>query len=164
MRIWIYPGSFDPVTNGHMDIIERASALCDELRVVVMVNRAKKTAFTPEERVDFLTRATEVLGKRITVDSCCGLTLDYAKNWQASAMVRGLRSTLDYDFEQQIAAMNRKLAHGLETVFLMAQGESISISSSLVKEYAYYGADISGFVPQAIHGDLLRRLSAKEEQ
>lgn len=157
MKIAIYPGSFDPVTNGHFDVIKRAAKLFDKLIVVVMVNAGKRATFTPEERVEFLRIATEGIPK-VEVDYHSGLLADYAKEKHACTVVKGLRAVSDYESEFQMALANRKLNPNLETVFLPARGEYQFLSSSIVREIAGYGGDISGMVPHAIEKEIAAKL------
>lgn len=157
MKIAIYPGSFDPVTNGHFDVIKRAAKLFDKLIVVVMVNAGKRATFTPEERVEFLRTVTEGIPK-VEVDYHSGLLADYAKEKHACTVVKGLRAVSDYESEFQMALANRKLNPNLETVFLPARGEYQFLSSSIVREIAGYGGDISGMVPHAIEKEIAAKL------
>ena len=157
MKIAIYPGSFDPVTNGHFDVIKRAAKLFDKLIVVVMVNAGKRATFTPEERVEFLRIATEGIPK-VEVDYHSGLLADYAKEKHACTVVKGLRAVSDYESEFQMALANRKLNPNLETVFLPARGEYQFLSSSIVREIAGYGGDISGMVPHTIEKEIAAKL------
>lgn len=149
MRIWVYPGSFDPVTVGHLDIIERAARLCDKLIVAVLDNSMKKPAFTVEERVGMLGRAVAGL-KNVETGRFEGLLAVYVKNVGAEAIVRGLRAVSDFEMEFQIAAMNRKLAPDVETVFIMTSTEHSFVSSTMVKDVGRYGGDISDLIPPAI--------------
>lgn len=146
MRIWVYPGSFDPVTVGHLDIVERASRLCDRLIVAVLDNAVKKPAFTAEERVGMLSRVTSGL-PNVEVGRFEGLLADYAKNQGAEAIVRGLRAVSDFEMEFQIAAMNRKLAPHVETVFIMTSTEHSFVSSTMAKDVGRHGGDISDLIP-----------------
>lgn len=150
MRTWIYPGSFDPVTLGHLDIIERAAAQCDRLVVAVLHNSAKKPLFDMDERCEMIRRVTEKLGN-VSVDRFEGLTADYAVAQGASAIVRGLRAVSDFEMEFQTATMNRRLAPTVETVFIMTGTEYSFVSSTIVKEVGRYGGDISALVPPAIY-------------
>ncbi len=148
MSLWIYPGSFDPATVGHIDVAERASRLCDKLVVAVLNNAAKKATFTVEDRVMMLKKATAHL-PNVTVASFGGLLADYAKGLEAHAIVRGLRALSDFEMEFQIASMNRKLAPGIETVFIMTAIEHSFISSSMAKDVGSHGGEISDLIPQA---------------
>lgn len=149
-RIALYPGSFDPVTRGHEDLIRRALQLADQVVVAVAVNLAKQPLFTAAERVGLLRTA---LGDdaRIVIDTFEGLVADYARKVGASVLVRGLRAAGDFDYEFQMALMNRQLLPGLETVFLVP-GQGLSyISSSLVREVARFGGDVAPLVHPAVH-------------
>lgn len=160
MKIAIYPGSFDPVTNGHFDIIKRAAKLFDKLVVVVMVNKSKNAVFTIEERVALLRQVTEGIPK-VEVHSHTGLLAEYAKQLHACTVIKGLRAVSDYEYEFQMAIANRKLNPNLETVFMPARAEYQFLSSSVVKEIARYGGDISGMVPRIIEKDIAERLKMK---
>ncbi len=153
MKTVVCPGSFDPVTNGHLDIIERASALFDRVLVVVMVNAAKCPLFSTEQRVDMLKRSTAHL-PNVTVDSYEGLLASYAKQQGATVIVKGLRALSDFEYEFQMALTNRELNPTLETVFLTATDDKMYLSSSLVKQVAQYGEDVSAFVPACILEDI----------
>ena len=157
MRRAIYPGSFDPITNGHLDVLERAVGLFDELVVAVAQDNAKQSLFTVEERVKLIQGATEKLD-RIRVVSFHGLLVEFAAKEDAVALVRGLRAVSDFEFEFQLALMNRKLSPALETVFLMPREELTYISSRLVKEIARLGGDIGQFVPKNVAAALRERL------
>lgn len=158
-RIALYPGSFDPPTRGHEDLIRRSLLLADRVIVAVAVNAVKQPLFTPEERLDML-RLTIGTEPRITFESFEGLVADYAKRVGAGILVRGLRAVGDFDYEFQMALMNRQLNPGLETVFLVpAQGLSY-ISSSLVREVARYGGDVSALVHPRVAEALSRHFRA----
>ena len=157
MNIAICPGSFDPVTNGHLDIIRRACALFDKVVVVVMVNASKKTLFSLEERKTFLQRVTADMDN-VEVDSYDGLLADYAKMRGAAAVVKGLRAVSDFEYEFQMALTNRKLNPDTETVFLTTKAENLYLSSSLIKQVAGFGGDISDFVPACILPEILEKL------
>jgi pantetheine-phosphate adenylyltransferase len=148
MRIWVYPGSFDPATSGHVDIVARASRLCDRLIVAVLNNISKKAVFTPEERVIMLDRAIVGL-PNVETARFDGLLADFAKERGAEAIVRGLRAVSDFEMEFQIAAMNRKLAPDVETVFIMTSTEHSFVSSTMAKDVGRNGGDISDLIPQA---------------
>lgn len=158
MKIAICPGSFDPVTNGHLDIIRRTARLFDKVIVVVMSNYFKKTsAFTPEERVELIKRVTADIPD-IEVEAHYGLLADYAAQKNAVAIVKGLRAVSDFDTEFQQALANKKLNSDVETVFLTASGENMYLSSSVVKQICEFGGDISEFVPAEIREDIEKRL------
>jgi len=156
MRLAIYPGSFDPLTNGHVNIIERALGLCDHLVVAVARNISKSAVFSTDERLDMV-REVFHDDSRVTVEAFEGLLVDYARRRGASVIVRGLRAVADFEYEYQMANMNRQLASNVETVFLMANPSNFYVSSRLVKEVALLGGDISQAVPETV----LRRLSAR---
>lgn len=157
MKLAVYPGSFDPVTNGHKDIIARASRLFDEVIVLVSVNAVKHPSFSTEERVAML-RAVTTEFPNVTVDTDDGLLVDYVKKVGAAAIVKGLRAVSDFEYEFQMALANRKLYDGAETVFLTTTTENMYLSSSVVKQIASFGGDISHFVPENILEDIRKRL------
>ncbi len=157
MRIAIYPGSFDPVTLGHLDIIRRTSAVFDRLIVAVMHNQNKKPMFSVEERMAFLERTTKDLAN-VEIASFDGLLADYAKQQGACTIVKGLRAVSDFEYEFQMALANRKLNPELDTVFLMTSAEFMYLSSSVVKDIAVHGGSIAGFVPAEIIEDIMRRI------
>ena len=146
-KIAICPGSFDPITNGHLDIIERGSKLFDEIRVVLLNNQQKQPFFTIQERL--IQEVTKHI-KNIQVDVHSGLLVEYAEKVQACAVIRGLRAVSDFEYEMQITAVNKKLKDELETVFIMANTAYSFISSSIVKEVASYGGDLSGLIPNVV--------------
>lgn len=149
MRTAICPGSFDPVTYGHIDIIRRASVLFDRLIVVVANNAEKKGCFSIEQRVSFLREALKDL-KNIEIDSWSGLTAEYARQNGAVAIVRGLRAMTDFEYEFQLALTNKKLCPDCDTVFLTTSAEYLYLSSSLVRQLARFGGDVSEFVPPCV--------------
>lgn len=157
MKIAIYPGSFDPVTLGHLDIIERASALFDKLIVVVMHNVTKRPLFTAEERKDFLRRTTTHL-PNVEVDVFGGLLADYAGKRGACTIVKGLRAVSDFEYEFQMALTNRKLNPDVDTIFLMTSADYMYLSSSMVKDIALHGGKVADFVPAEIEEELLERV------
>ncbi|MBO7392989.1 MAG: pantetheine-phosphate adenylyltransferase [Abditibacteriota bacterium] len=152
----VYPGSFDPITNGHLDIIERAAGLCDELEVSVAVNIEKTPLFSVPERVDML-REVCAPYKNVKIDHFHGLLVDYVEGIGAQAIVRGLRAVSDFDFEFQMALMNKRLKPAVETVFLPAASDNMFISSSLLKELSKFDAPIKDLVPPSVE----ERLKAK---
>ncbi|GAB2808992.1 pantetheine-phosphate adenylyltransferase [Actinocorallia aurea] len=156
VRRVVCPGSFDPVTNGHLDIVSRASRLYDEVVVMVSINLAKKNLFTVEERLDMIREVTRDLGN-VKVDSFRGLTVDYCKQHDIPVIVRGLRAVTDYDYELQIAQMNNRMS-GVETLFMATSPEYAFLSSSLMKEVVRWGGDASGLVPELVHQRLIERL------
>ena len=157
MRRAVCPGSFDPVTLGHLDIVERASAIYDEVTVAVLVNKKKSSLFTVEERMDLLRQVTASYGN-VKVDSFHGLLVDYCRTKQIPVIVKGLRAISDFDYELQMAQMNHGLA-GVETLFMTTNPLFSFLSSSLVKEVATYGGDVSGLVPPLVHASLTERLA-----
>lgn len=156
-EIVIYPGSFDPITLGHLDIIRRAAEIFDKLIVVVMVNPAKQCAFSPEERVELIKKCTANLNN-VEVDFSEGLLADYAKEKGACAIVKGLRALSDFEYEFQMALTNSKLNPEVETLFLTTKAENMYLSSSMVRQIASMGGDISDFVPDIIHKQIINRL------
>ena len=156
------PGSFDPVTIGHLDIFERAAAAFDEVVVTVMVNKSKKGMFSVEERIEMLEVATEHL-PNVRVGSWYGLLVDYARQEGFSAIVKGLRSAVDFDYELQMAQMNRTLT-GVDTVFLPANPAHSFLSSSLVKEVATFGGDVTGMLPPFVKDRLMSRIDERAAQ
>jgi pantetheine-phosphate adenylyltransferase len=153
------PGSFDPVTNGHIDIISRASALFDEVVVAVGVNKSKKRLFSPEERIEMLTEACAAYAN-VRIDSFDGLLTDFCKDQDVNAIVKGLRAVSDFDYELQMAQMNSSLS-GVETVFVPTSPEYSFLASSLVKEVATYGGDVSRLVPPFVLDRLTARLAER---
>lgn len=149
MKRAIYAGSFDPVTNGHLDVIERAAKLFDEVIVAVAFNPEKRGLFTPDERVHLLNKAGGHL-TNVRVTSFHGLLVDFARKEEVSAMIRGIRAVSDFEFEFQMALMNRRLEPKLETLFLMPKEEFSYLSSRLVKEVASLGGDVTHFVPAVV--------------
>lgn len=149
MKTAIFPGSFDPLTNGHVDIIERASRLFDKLIVVILENSAKQAMFSIEERIAFLKHNTAHLNN-VEVAFDHGLTVAFAKSHQACTIVRGVRSVKDYEYELDIAAINRAIAPDIETILLYASAQHGSISSSMIKELVKYGQDIRSYVPNDV--------------
>ncbi len=157
----VCPGSFDPLTIGHLDIITRSAKLFDNVIVVVMRNPNKNVgSFTTEERVDFIKRCTKDL-KNVSVDSYAGLLADYVREKGASAVVKGLRAISDYDDEFRQALTNQKLNPEMETIFMVSNAEHMFLSSSVVKQVCSLGGDISTFIPAEICDDIVKRLSRK---
>ncbi len=157
MRIAVCPGSFDPVTLGHLDIINRAARLFDKVIVLVSYNTQKTASFTLEERMDMLFEVTNGL-ENVLIDCNDGLLADYLKSRNACAIVKGLRAVSDFEYEFQMALANKKLYADAETVFLTTSAENMYLSSSVVKEIAHFGGDISDFVPPEILTKIQRRL------
>ena len=162
MKTAIYPGSFDPITLGHLNIIKRAAVCFDKLIVCVMVNSKKHGLFTPEERVELIRR---VVAKLPNVEADCSSTLiaEYARQKRACTLVKGLRAVSDYENELQMALINRKLNPRLETMFLPSSAKYTYVSSSMVKEMARYGAELSDFVPREIIGDVQRKMDSRRD-
>jgi len=155
-RIAIYPGSFDPVTNGHIDIAKRGLKLFDRIIIAILHNPGKQSLFTVEERLEMLSKSMSGIDS-IEFDTFDGLLVDYAQKRDASAILRGMRAVSDFEYEFQLALMNRKLNREVETVFLMTGLRWIFTSSSIIKEAARFGGDISDMVPPMVN----RRLKAK---
>ena len=161
MRRAIYPGSFDPVTLGHLDVIKRAAAIFDELIVCVSVNSAKDGGlFSPEERVELIRMVTDDL-PNVTVDCTRELVADYARQNRSRVLVKGLRAVSDYESEIQMAMVNAKLYPKLDTVFLYTRPKYAYLSSTVVKEMARYGADLSDFVPRQIIGQVREKVAGR---
>lgn len=156
VRRCVCPGSFDPVTNGHLDIIGRAAGLYDEVVVAVLINKAKSSLFTVEERIEML---GEVVAQypNVRIDSFYGLLVDYCREEGIPVIVKGLRAISDFEYELQMAQMNRKLA-GVDTLFMPTNPEHSFLASSLVKEIATYGGDVSSLVPSLVLNRLLERV------
>ena len=161
MSIAVYPGSFDPVTFGHLDIIERSAALVDELIVAVLVNRAKTPLFSAEERVKMLMEVTENI-PNVRIDTFTGLSVDFVKECNAKFIVRGLRAITDFEYELQMAQTNRIMAPGIDTIFLTTNLEYAYLSSTTVKEVAFYHGDISHFVPKLVADKIFEKVHARE--
>jgi len=157
MRIVVYPGSFDPVTKGHLDIIERAAQLFDRLVVVVLTNPDKNPIFSVEERVEYIKRITGHLDN-VEVDNYDGLLVNFVKLKGASAVVKGLRAMSDFENEFQMALTNKQLYPDMETLFLNTSSEFMYLSSSMVRQLASFGGDISPFIPEEISKDIAARL------
>ena len=156
MRKAVYPGSFDPVTFGHLDIIERASRVVDEVIVAVLVNSSKNPLFTIEERVSMLQQVTKQFSN-VRIETFQGLTVDFARKVGANIMVRGLRAVSDFESEMQIAQTNHSLDPEIDTVFFTTSLEYASLSSTIVREVASYGSDVSNMVPDAVAEKLRER-------
>lgn len=155
-RVALYPGSFDPLTNGHLDILFRARRLADSVVMAILENDSKEPLFTVEERIEMI---REIVGDdpAIPIRSFSGLLVDFAREVEATLIVRGLRAVSDYEYELQMALMNRRLAPGIETVFLMAKEEYSYVSSRLVKEVARLKGDVTGLVPNSVRLRLQKR-------
>ncbi|MFC4556998.1 pantetheine-phosphate adenylyltransferase [Virgibacillus kekensis] len=154
----ICPGSFDPVTFGHLDIIQRGAKIFDEVIVAVFNNQSKSPLFTVEERLELLRETTKHL-PNVSVDDSKGLLIDYARQQKASAILRGLRAVSDFEYEMQITSMNRKLDEDIETFFMMTNNQYSFLSSSIVKEVAKYKANVSDLVPDTVERALNEKFS-----
>ena len=157
MKVAVYPGSFDPITSGHLNIIRRAANIFDKLIVCVMVNAGKNPMFTLEERVELIQRVTKNIPNLI-VDSSSELLAEYAKKQGSCVIVKGLRAVSDFENEFQMALINRKINPDLDTMFLTADNEYMYMSSSVVKELGSYGVDLADFLPKEIIPDFQRKL------
>ncbi len=161
-RIGVYPGTFDPITLGHMDIIERGAKLVDELIIGVTTNIAKSPMFDDDERIAMVEREVAAIGNgKIRVVGFNSLLMDFADAMGAAVVIRGIRGVTDFEYEYQLTGMNRQLNHEVETVFLMADVALQPIASRLVKEIALYGGDISKFVSPAVRDDVVGRIPAR---
>ncbi len=145
----IYPGTFDPITNGHIDVIERASSIFDEVIVIIAINSKKETLFTQEERLEMAVKSLDYL-PNVSVELHQGLTVDAAKKHGATVMIRGIRAVSDFEYEFQISLMNRKLEPDINTVFLMPHEKYTYLNSSIIRELAKYNQDVSEFVPEIV--------------
>lgn len=155
-KIAVVPGSFDPITMGHLDIIKRASTIFDEVKVVVLNNSSKNPLFSVEERMDLITEVTGSIDN-VEVDTFSGLLIDYSVEVKANAIIRGLRAVSDFEYEMQITSMNRFLNENIETLFMISNNQFSFLSSSIVKEVAKYGGNITGLVPSAVEEALERK-------
>jgi pantetheine-phosphate adenylyltransferase len=158
MKVAVYPGSFDPITYGHLDIIERGAKVFDKIVVAVLINSSKNPLFSVEERKAMIREATRHM-PMVEVDSFEGLLIDYMKKKQSNVILRGLRAISDFEYELQIASINRKLSEEVETLFLMTNNRHSFISSDMVKEVARYGADVSDLVPPHVAEALKARFA-----
>ncbi|MFC4948988.1 pantetheine-phosphate adenylyltransferase [Pseudonocardia sp. GCM10023141] len=159
MRRAVCPGSFDPPTNGHLDIVGRASALFDEVVVAVLVNKNKKSLFSVDERIAMLTEIVEPY-PNVTIGSFHGLLVDYCRANDIRAIVKGLRAVTDFDYELQMAQMNQQLS-GVDTLFMSTSPEWSFVASSLVKEVATYGGDVAHLLPESVHRRLVERIAER---
>jgi pantetheine-phosphate adenylyltransferase len=163
LKIAIYPGTFDPITYGHIDVIERAREIFDRVIVTVARNSAKNSLFTERERVSMIRGVIKPYGN-VSVESFSGLLVEFAKSRKATAIVRGLRAVSDFEYEFQMALTNRKLADGITTVFLMPHEKYTYLNSSIVREIAILGGDVSGFVPAAVRNQLAKKLKTRRKK
>ena len=161
MRIAICPGSFDPVTKGHLNIIERSARLFDVVVALVLVNPNKDPVFTVEERSEFLRRACADI-PNVKVDSYFGLLADYARSIGACTLIKGLRAVTDFEYEFQQALINKKLNGDLETMFVITDSNYMYLSSSMVRQVAQFGGDVKDFLPECIYQDVVARLPRSE--
>ena len=161
MRLAIYPGTFDPITNGHLDIIERGAQIFDRLTVAVANNLSKNPVFTAHERMAMIRSVTADF-PNVEVDSFSGLLVDYAGSRGACALLRGLRAISDFEYEFQMALVNRKLSHGIVTVFLMRHEKYTYLNSTIVKEVAKLGGEIDSFVPPLVKEQLRQKFQKHE--
>jgi len=157
-KIAVVPGSFDPITNGHLDIIEKAAKVFPEVRVAVMNNSSKNPLFTVEERIQLIREVTSS-HSNVVVESSSGLLINYARKVGASVIVRGLRAVSDFEYEMQITSMNRMLDESIETFFVMTKNNYSFLSSSIVKEVAQYGGNISALVPVQVETALKKKFN-----
>jgi len=157
-KLAIVPGSFDPFTNGHLDIVERGAKIFSDILVTVFNNQAKSPLFSVEERVELIKESTKHL-PNVSVDSSDILLMDYAREKKANAVLRGLRAVSDFEYEMQITSMNRKLNKDVETFFIMTNNQYSFLSSSMIKEIAKYNGDISGLVPEVVDIALKRKFN-----
>ncbi len=155
MKTVIYPGSFDPITNGHLDIIQRALKLFDTVIIAVLENNTKKTLFSTQERIDLIKACTKKMN--VEVETFSGLLADYAKSKNCCIIIRGLRAVSDFDFEFQMNVINNSINKDLETIFLMTSKEYFYLSSSVVKELASKGGDVSEYVPEEVKRALMKK-------
>lgn len=159
-KIAVVPGSFDPITNGHLDIIKRAAEIFDIVYVAVMNNSSKHPIFNVNERIDLIKKVTKNI-PNVKVEASSGLLIDYAKSKSANAIVRGLRAISDFEYEMQITAMNRFLDEHIETFFIMTQNKYSFLSSSIVKEVSQYGGNIHGLVPDFVEEALKEKFNKR---
>lgn len=162
MAIAVCPGSFDPVTHGHVDIIKRAARMFDKVIVAVLVNMEKKPWFTIEERTELLRKATAGIDN-VEIIGFTGLLVEFAREHGANVIVKGLRAVSDFEYEFQMALTNSKLNNEIETVFLTTSAENMYLSSSIVKQVGNFGGDISPFVPECVHDEIVSRIRQRSE-
>ena len=159
MSLAVYPGSFDPVTLGHLDIIKRAASVFDELIICVLINSRKSPLFTPQERVELINRTVSSI-PNVTVESSEDLLIEYMNQRGARIAIKGLRAVSDYEWELQMALVNKKLAPNIETLLMPASEEYTYLSSSIVKEVAAYGVDLEAFIPKEIVNDIRQKFES----
>lgn len=157
-KIGVYPGTFDPITNGHIDVIERASKIFDRIIVVIAINSKKVNLFTKEERLDMVEKVLSIYNN-VSVDLISGLLVDYAAQNNASAIIRGVRSVTDFEYEMQIALMNRKMQPEIQTVFMMPNEKYTYLNSSIIREISRYGQDTRDFVPDYVSTKLKEKFN-----
>ncbi len=157
MRIGVYPGSFDPITKGHLDIIERASKIFEKVIVVASINTSKSPLFTLEERMDLLKESCKHV-KNVEIDSFDGLLINYMKKIDSNVIIKGLRAVSDFEYEFQMALMNRTLEPDIETLFMMTTDKYSYLSSSLVKEVVKFGGKVTGLVPEVVENQLYKKI------
>lgn len=164
--IAVYPGSFDPITYGHLDILERATEIMDKVYLTVAVNREKKTVFDEQERLDLIKSCLEgkKWAEKVEVTQFRGLLVEYAKSVNANTLIRGVRQVSDFEYEFRMALMNRRLAPTIETIFLMPREELTFVSASMVREVAYWGGDLTSFVPDHVGEALLKNIHKNDRQ
>lgn len=162
-RLAIYPGTFDPITYGHLDILERALKLFDHIIVTIAINPSKSPLFSMEERADLIRKSCKEknINGTVSVEGFDGLLVNYAREKKAVAIIRGLRAVSDFEYELQMALMNRRLADEITTVFMMPHEKHTYLNSTIVKEVARLGGDVSNFVPGVVEAELLKKIGAK---
>lgn len=159
-KIAVYPGSFDPITNGHLDIIKRASLIFDKVYVSILINSSKNSAFSLEERLEMIKQVTAEYDN-VVVDSFSGLLVNYLKEKNASVIIRGLRAVSDFEYEFQMALMNHKLSKDIETLFMMTSAKYQYLSSSIVKEVGRHGGCLDGLVPEILKDEIIAGITKK---
>lgn len=160
-KIAVYPGTFDPITNGHLDIVDRALDLFDTIIIAIAINPTKQPLFTLEERIQMIRQCYPDANSRVEIDPISGLLVEYARKRKAKTIVRGLRAVSDFDYEFQLALMNRRLEREVETIFLMSGFRWIYISSSIIKDAARHGGNIENLVPSHVESQLKEKFKRK---